>query len=63
MDAGWTLYDKEVFYVSFDVTDLLQKEDNVLGVMLGNGFYNMPQERYFKLLVSYGSPKLKLILK
>ena len=63
LDAGWTLYDKEVFYVSFDVTDLLQKEDNVLGVMLGNGFYNMPQERYFKLLVSYGSPKLKLILK
>ena len=63
LDAGWTLYDKEVFYVSFDVTALLQKEDNVLGVMLGNGFYNMPQERYFKLLVSYGSPKLKLILK
>lgn len=63
LDAGWTLYDKEVFYVSFDVTELLNKQDNVLGVMLGNGFYNVPQERYFKLLVSYGAPKLKLILK
>lgn len=29
LDAGWTLYDKEVFYVSFDVTELLNKQDNV----------------------------------
>ena len=63
LDAGWTLYDKEVFYVSFDVTELLQHGENVLGVMLGNGFYNVPQERYFKLLVSYGAPKMKLCLR
>lgn len=63
LDAGWTLYDKEAFYVSFDVTELLQRGENVLGVMLGNGFYNVPQERYFKLLVSYGAPKMKLHLR
>lgn len=63
LDAGWTLYDKEALYVSFDITDQLRIKDNVLGVMLGNGFYNVPQERYFKLLVSYGAPKLRLKLK
>ena len=31
--------------------------------MLGNGFYNVPQERYFKLLISYGAPKMKLYLR
>ena len=63
LDAGWTLYDKEAFYVSFDITDLLQRGENVLGIMLGNGFYNVPQERYFKLLISYGAPKMKLYLR
>ncbi|EFS31437.2 hypothetical protein BSGG_2137 [Bacteroides sp. D2] len=63
LDAGWTLYDKEAFYVSFDITDQLQRGENVLGVMLGNGFYNVPQERYFKLLISYGAPKMRLHLR
>lgn len=26
--------------------------------MLGNGFYNIPRERYFKMLTSYGAPKM-----
>lgn len=49
LDPGWTKYDKEALYVAFDVTNSLHKGDNVLGVMLGNGFYNVPDERYFKL--------------
>ena len=36
--------------------------DNVVGVMLGGGFYNIPRERYFKLLQSYGAPKMRLKL-
>lgn len=43
------------------MTTLLQKK-NVLGIMLGNGFYNVPRERYFKQLISFGAPKVKLIL-
>lgn len=38
LDAGWTLYDKEAFYVSFDITDLLQRGENVLGIMLEMDF-------------------------
>lgn len=62
LDPGWTKYDKEALYVAFDVTDCLHKGDNVFGVMLGNGFYNIPDERYFKLAGSFGVPKMKLNL-
>lgn len=61
LDPGWTNYAKRALYLTFDVTELLKKE-NILGVMLGNGFYNVPRERYFKQLISFGVPKLKLCL-
>lgn len=61
LDPGWTNYAKTALYLTFDVTPLL-KNENVLGVMLGNGFYNVPRERYFKQLVSFGAPKVKLVL-
>ncbi|MDR3260200.1 MAG: glycoside hydrolase family 78 protein [Tannerella sp.] len=63
LDAGWTKYDKQALYVSFDVTRRLQAGENALGMMLGNGFYNTPFERYLKLLISHGAPKLKLQLR
>lgn len=48
LDPGWTRYDKDAQYVSFNITDLLTDSVNTLGVMLGNGFYNIPNERYYK---------------
>ncbi len=67
LDPGWSDYRKSAEYVEFDVTGLLTgpsaaKRTHVIGVMLGNGFYNIPRERYVKLLGSYGAPKLKLSL-
>lgn len=61
MDPGWTQFDKEVLYVEFDVKDLL-KEKNAVGVMLGGGFYNIPNERYHKCVGSMGAPKMRLVL-
>lgn len=61
LDAGWTNYAKTALYVTFDVTDYLKK-DNTLSVMLGNGFYNIPRERYFKQLISFGAPKVKMCM-
>ena len=58
LDPGWTKYDKCALYVSFDITGQLKQGDNVVGVMLGNGFYNIPRERYIKILTSYGAPKM-----
>jgi hypothetical protein len=57
LDPGWTNYDQYALYVTFDVTPYLQQGSNACGVMLGNGFYHIPRERYRKLVVSYGYPK------
>lgn len=60
LDPGWTKYDKQAQYVTFDLTDKLKSGENALGVMLGNGFYYVPpvKERYRKLKVMFGYPKL-----
>ncbi|TSD67989.1 Bacterial alpha-L-rhamnosidase [Inquilinus sp. KBS0705] len=58
LDPGWTKYDKHAQYVTFDITDSLKKGRNALGVMLGNGFYYIPGDRYHKLKGAYGYPKM-----
>lgn len=35
-----TLYDKTVYYLSYDVTGLLKQGENMLIILLGNGLYN-----------------------
>ena len=40
LDPGWTTYSKLVLYATYDVTKLLKKGENTLGVMAGNGWYN-----------------------
>jgi alpha-L-rhamnosidase len=40
LDPGYTRYDKRCLYVTYDVTDRIRRGDNVVGVMLGNGWYN-----------------------
>lgn len=58
LTPGWTDYDKTVFYNTWDVTSMLREGDNALGVIVGNGFYNVNRERYRKLVIAYGMPKL-----
>ncbi len=41
LDPGYTRYDKRDLYVAYDVTDDLQKGKNVIGAILGNGWYNV----------------------
>ncbi|HUQ96721.1 MAG TPA: family 78 glycoside hydrolase catalytic domain [Chitinophagaceae bacterium] len=40
LGPGWTTYKKEVLYVVHDITPLLKKGTNAIGVMLGNGWWN-----------------------
>lgn len=54
----WSDYDKTVNYNTYDVTEQLQKGENVVGVLLGNGFYNVQGGRYRKLQISFGPPTL-----
>jgi alpha-L-rhamnosidase len=45
--------DYKVMYLAYDVRNLLQEGENVVGSILGNGFYNAP--KYWA--GSYGSPR------
>lgn len=40
LDPGWTDFVKRVSYQTFDVTKQIKVGENVLGAMLGNGFFN-----------------------
>jgi alpha-L-rhamnosidase len=60
LTPGWTDYRKTVLYETYDVTRLLRAGANAIGVMLGNGMYNVEgvQGRYTKFIGSFGQPKL-----
>ena len=57
---AWSDYDKTVYYNTYQVDDLLQSGENVMGITLGNGFYNAVGIRYRKLWVTFGPPTLFL---
>ncbi len=40
LDPAYTRFDRRNLYVTFDVTRQLQNGKNVLGILLGNGWYN-----------------------
>lgn len=40
LHPGWTQYAKRVLYSTYDVSTHLQNGENVLGIQLGNGWYN-----------------------
>lgn len=40
LDPGWTAYRKEVLYTVYDIESLIDRGQNAIGVMLGNGWYN-----------------------
>jgi hypothetical protein len=55
LTPGWTAYDKTCLYDTYDVTESLHPGDNVMGLFLGNGFYNVHGQRYTKVRGSYGA--------
>ncbi len=40
LDPGYTSFDKTVLYQTFDITGYLNSNENAIGVVLGNGWYN-----------------------
>lgn len=36
---GWTAYDKRLQYQTYDITDLIQEGENVVGAVLGDGWF------------------------
>ena len=40
LDPVYTRFDRRNMYVTYDVTDAIQQQENVVGIVLGNGWYN-----------------------
>jgi alpha-L-rhamnosidase len=40
LDPTYTRFDRRILYVTHDVTKSIQGGDNVIGILLGNGWYN-----------------------
>lgn len=64
LNPAWSDYRKRVYYCTYNVTSLLHAGKNAIGVLLGNGMYNVPitPGRYQKFHGSFGQPKLILQL-
>ena len=60
LTPGWTLYTKHVLFDTYDVTSFLHAGPNAIGILLGNGMYNVQPDpgRYSKFDRSFGPPKL-----
>jgi len=41
LEPGYTRFDRRVLYLTYDITELLAKGQNGIGVLLGNGWYNV----------------------
>ena len=65
LTPGWTRYDKTCLYDTYDVTAQLQHGSrHALGVLLGNGMYNVEKtDRYTKFTGSFGPQKVIALLR
>ena len=65
LDPGYTRYDKRALYVTYDVTDALRRGKNAVGVILGNGWYNVQTRAVwdFHKAPWRAAPKLRMQLR
>lgn len=57
-EPGWTDYRKTCLYSTYNVAALLQKGENKIRVLIGNGMYHVDGDRYVKFTGSFGDPLL-----
>lgn len=57
LSPGWTKYDKTCLYDTRELTPLVKEGRNALGLLLGNGMYNVEGRRYTKFKGSFGPLK------
>ncbi len=63
LEPGWTNYRRTNLYATYEVEDFLRPGANAIGVVLGNGMYNVAGGRYVKFTASFGRPKFILHLR
>jgi hypothetical protein len=59
LSPGWTNYRKTILYDTYDVTQQVKTGNNAIGILLGNGMYNIQPDsvRYVKFLNTFGPLK------
>jgi len=57
LSPGWTKYNKTCLYDTIDVTAFVRPGHNAIGLLLGNGMYNVKGGRYTKFTGSFGPLK------
>lgn len=70
LDPGWTTYSKQILYATYDITNLLRKGENAIGIMAGNGWYNLlpfnmwcSPLRNLRMYLDCGRPTVKALLR
>ncbi len=61
LDPAQTEYETRMLYVDYDVTQSINRGENAIGIMLGNGWYNQSVVNHGKYgwkNVVYGNPRL-----
>jgi len=62
LDPGFTRYDKRDLYVTYDVTAQLKRGHNALGVILGNGWFNVQTKAVWNFHNAHWREAPKLLL-
>ena len=65
LDPAYTRFDKRALYVTYDVTESVRRGKNAIGVILGNGWYNVQTRAVwdFHQAPWRSAPKLSMLLR
>ncbi|NRD23055.1 family 78 glycoside hydrolase catalytic domain [Winogradskyella litoriviva] len=67
LDPAPSNYDKQAYYVNYDITEELKLGKNAFGIILGNGFYGQniswKRDPESNKDLAYGPPTVKLLVK
>jgi len=63
LDPAYTDFDKRVVYTTYDVTGALKSGENTVGVILGNGWYNVQTTAVWKFEQAPWRDAAKLLLR
>ena len=67
LDPAPSNYDKQAYYVNYDITSAIKSGKNVFGIILGNGFYGQDiswkRDPESEKDMAYGPPTVKCLVK
>jgi alpha-L-rhamnosidase len=67
LDPAPSNYDKQAYYVNYDITEQIKSGKNAFGIILGNGFYGQniswKRDPESDKDLAYGPPTVKLLVK